>query len=75
MGGGGGETRKRYSSSFGHRYKDSAGGASEVSTGSAERRERESDKGGVSTLFSLIVPSLTMNRGDAESAIVWYKCG
>ena len=48
MGGGGGENRKRYSSSFGHRYKDSAGGASEVSTGSAERRERESDKGGVS---------------------------
>jgi autophagy-related protein 13 len=46
MGGAGGENRKRYSSSFGHRYKDSAGGASEVSTGSAERRERESDKGG-----------------------------
>ena len=48
MGGGAGENRKRYSSSFGHRYKDSAGGASEVSTGSADRRERESDKGGVS---------------------------
>ncbi|KAI9465783.1 autophagy-related protein 13-domain-containing protein [Lactarius psammicola] len=51
MGGGGGETRKRYSSSFGHRYKDSAGGASEVSTGSADRRERESDKGGSPLLF------------------------
>lgn len=51
MGGGGGENRKRYSSSFGHRYKDSAGGASEVSTGSAERRERESDKGGGSPLL------------------------
>jgi hypothetical protein len=52
MGGGGGENRKRYSSSFGHRYKDSAGGASEVSTGSAERRERESDKGGVSFVLT-----------------------
>ena len=47
MGGGGGEGRRRYSSSFGHRYKDSLGGASEVSTGSGERKERESDKGGV----------------------------
>ena len=44
--GGGGEGRRRYSSSFGHRYKDSLGGASEVSTGS----ERKSDKGGVSVL-------------------------
>lgn len=51
MGGGGGEARKRYSSSFGHRYKDSVGGASEVSTGSADRRERESDKGGSPLLF------------------------
>lgn len=50
MGGGGGEGRRRYSSSFGHRYKDSLGGASEVSTGSGERKERESDKGGVSVL-------------------------
>jgi len=48
MGGGGGEGRKRYSSSFGHRYKDSLGGASEVSAGSGERKERESDKSGVS---------------------------
>jgi autophagy-related protein 13 len=47
---GGGEGRRRYSSSFGHRYKDSLGGASEVSTGSGERKERESDKGGVSVL-------------------------
>jgi len=46
LGGGGGEGRRRYSSSFGHRYKDSLGGASEVSTGSGERKERESDKGG-----------------------------
>ncbi|KAI0266400.1 autophagy-related protein 13-domain-containing protein [Gloeopeniophorella convolvens] len=46
LGAGGGEGRKRYSSSFGHRYKDSLGGASEVSAGSADRRERESDKGG-----------------------------
>lgn len=53
-GGGGGEGRRRYSSSFGHRYKDSLGGASEVSAGSGERKERESDKGGVSILnFSL----------------------
>lgn len=51
MGGGGGEGRKRYSSSFGHRYKDSLGGASEVSAGSGERKERESDKGGVSFGF------------------------
>lgn len=51
MGGGGGEGRKRYSSSFGHRYKDSLGGASEVSAGSGERKERESDKGGVSFAF------------------------
>jgi len=50
MGGGGGEGRRRYSSSFGHRYKDSLGGASEVSTGSGERKERESDKGGVSVV-------------------------
>jgi autophagy-related protein 13 len=50
MGGGGGEGRRRYSSSFGHRYKDSLGGASEVSAGSGERKERESDKGGVSIL-------------------------
>jgi autophagy-related protein 13 len=50
LGGGGGEGRRRYSSSFGHRYKDSLGGASEVSTGSGERKERESDKGGVSFL-------------------------
>ena len=49
-GGGGGEGRRRYSSSFGHRYKDSLGGASEVSTGSGERKERESDKGGVSVI-------------------------
>jgi hypothetical protein len=48
MGGGGGEGRKRYSTSFGHRYKDSLGGASEVSTGSTDRKERESDKGAVS---------------------------
>jgi autophagy-related protein 13 len=47
LGGGGG---RRYSTSFGHRYKDSLGGASEVSTGSGERKERESDKGGVSIL-------------------------
>lgn len=51
MGGGGGDGRKRYSSSFGHRYKDSLGGASEVSPGSGERKERESDKGGVSFAF------------------------
>ena len=51
MGGGGGEGRKRYSSSFGHRYKDSLGGASEVSAGSGERKERESDKGGVSFAY------------------------
>jgi len=50
IGGGGGEGRRRYSSSFGHRYKDSLGGASEVSAGSGERKERESDKGGVSVL-------------------------
>jgi autophagy-related protein 13 len=50
MGGGGGEGRRRYSSSFSHRYKDSLGGASEVSAGSGERKERESDKGGVSVL-------------------------
>ena len=50
MGGGGAEGRRRYSSSFGHRYKDSLGAASEVSTGSAERKERESDKAGVSVL-------------------------
>ncbi|KAH9965322.1 autophagy-related protein 13-domain-containing protein [Russula dissimulans] len=50
-GGGGGEGRKRYSSSFGHRYKDSLGGASEVSAGSAERKERESDKSGSPSLF------------------------
>ena len=50
MGGGGGEGRRRYSSSFGHRYKDSLGAASEVSAGSAERKERESDKGAVSVL-------------------------
>jgi autophagy-related protein 13 len=49
--GGGGEGRKRYSSSFGHRYKDSLGGASEVSAGSAERKERGSDKGEVRTSF------------------------
>jgi len=53
-GGGGGEGRKRYSSSFGHRYKDSLGGASEASAGSAERKERESDKGGVSVLDYLL---------------------
>ncbi len=59
MGGGG----RRYSSSFGHRYKDSLGGASEVSAGSGERKERESDKGGVSVLnlFTLIL-SLTTTR-------------
>ncbi|KAI9441306.1 autophagy-related protein 13-domain-containing protein [Lactarius indigo] len=51
MGGGGGEARKRYSSSFGHRYKESMGGASEVSAGSTDRRERESDKGGSPLLF------------------------
>ncbi|KAI0002459.1 autophagy-related protein 13-domain-containing protein [Russula compacta] len=51
IGGGGGESRKRYSSSFGHRYKDSMGGASEVSAGSAERKERESDKAGSPLLF------------------------
>lgn len=56
-GGGGGEGRKRYSSSFGHRYKESLGGASEVSAGSAERKERESDKGGVS--FSISPYSFT----------------
>jgi hypothetical protein len=50
---GGGEGRRRYSSSFGHRYKDSLGGASEVSTGSGERKERESDKGGVSDNLSI----------------------
>ena len=46
----GGDGRRRYSTSFGHRYKDSLGGASEVSTGSGERKERESDRGGVSVL-------------------------
>lgn len=51
MGGGGGEGRRRYSSSFGHRYKDSLGAASEVSAGSAERKERESDRGGSPLLF------------------------
>ncbi|KAH9006509.1 hypothetical protein EDB86DRAFT_739564 [Lactarius hatsudake] len=77
MGGGGGETRKRYSSSFGHRYKDSMGGASEVSAGSADRRERESDKGGVSMFhwhpsssFSLLVPWLTMN-GAIQSPLLF----
>ncbi|KAI9512003.1 autophagy-related protein 13-domain-containing protein [Russula earlei] len=52
IGGGGGDARKRYSSSFGHRYKDSLGGASEGSTGSGEKKERESDKGGSPILFS-----------------------
>ena len=57
MGGGGGDGRRRYSSSFGHRYKDSLGAASEVSAGSAERKERESDKGGVSVVnFSACDP-------------------
>ncbi|KAI0041580.1 hypothetical protein FA95DRAFT_1548537 [Auriscalpium vulgare] len=49
----GGEGRsgpKRYSSSFGHRYKDSAGGASEMSAGSADRKE--SDKGGSPSYLS-----------------------
>ncbi|KAI0300501.1 hypothetical protein B0F90DRAFT_419248 [Multifurca ochricompacta] len=50
-GGGSGDGRKRYSSSFGHRYKDSLGGASEVSAGSTDRKERESDKGGSPLLF------------------------
>ena len=61
MGGGGGEGRKRYSSSFGHRYKDSLGGASEVSVGSGERKDRESDKGGVSFAYlpSPAIPFLT----------------
>ena len=75
-GAGGGENRKRYSSSFGHRYKDSAGGASEVSTGSADRRERESDKGGVSfvslapcSVLSL-VPWLTMT-GAIQSPVMF----
>ena len=75
MGGGGGETRKRYSSSFGHRYKDSVGGASEVSAGSADRRERESDKGGVSMshwhpVFSLLVLWLTMT-GAIQSPLLF----
>jgi autophagy-related protein 13 len=77
MGGGGGENRKRYSSSFGHRYKDSAGGASEVSTGSAERRERESDKGGGVSYFSLApclvlphVPWLTLT-GVVQSPLLF----
>ena len=48
MGGGGGEGRKRYSSSFVHRYKDSLGGASEVSAGSTDRKEKEGDKDAVS---------------------------
>jgi autophagy-related protein 13 len=80
-GGGGGENRKRYSSSFGHRYKDSAGGASEVSTGSADRRERESDKGGVSfvltgTLFGAFsCPVAHYDWPDSESSNVWRTCG
>ncbi|THH16071.1 hypothetical protein EW146_g4509 [Bondarzewia mesenterica] len=36
-----GETRKRYSSSFGHRYKDSGGAASEGSAGSVDRKDGE----------------------------------
>ena len=75
MGGGGGENRKRYSSSFGHRYKDSAGGASEVSTGSAERRERESDKGGVSLIGAFSCSVAHIDWGDSESIVVWCKCG
>jgi hypothetical protein len=63
-----GEGRRRYSSSFGHRYKDSLGGASEVSTGSGERKERESDKGGVSVLNLLpVVLSLTTTCVRAHS--------
>ncbi|KAI0055429.1 hypothetical protein BV25DRAFT_1833163 [Artomyces pyxidatus] len=49
----GGEGRsgpKRYSSSFGHRYKDSTGGASDVSAGSADRKE--GDKGGSPSYLS-----------------------
>jgi hypothetical protein len=71
MGGGGSESRRRYSSSFGHRYKDSLGGASEISAGSGERKERESDKGGVSVLtfpfHLLVILSLTTTYIRAHS--------
>ena len=75
LGGGGGEGRKRYSSSFGHRYKDSLGGASEVSAGSAERKEKEkeSDKSGVRSSLRLPVMLFLTTTGHSESIILWHK--